>query len=127
MKNDLSKKMILTLIFSFSSSIFAADLNAEHDACEKIECSDLKGKEQFLCQKSRGECHQKVLKKQLIIWKDQGIDPKERGEVLKSIKSAQKKNEEVLKGIEEEVVNLKKMLQELKSLQKEVSSLKPAK
>ncbi len=122
---------ISTLALSFGSTALHAqvdkDLQKQLDACAKIQCTDLVGKNKMECNKSKGLCFRKAFKKRVAIWKELGIEKGEKAKVMASLKETLKKNEELHKSILEEADYIKMIIDEVKGLQNEVGSLKPAK
>lgn len=127
LKISLSLLLFLQLT---SSSIFAqgdGDLQKQMEACSKIQCSDLKGKNKMECDKSKGLCFRNAFKKRVAIWKELGIKKDEKNKVMASLKKTLNKNEELHKSILKEADYISKIIEEVKKLQKEVGSLKPTK
>lgn len=111
-------------------SLFASgdkEMQKELNKCSKINCSDLSGDAQVQCSKSKGLCFRQAFKKRVAMWKELGISSKDKKKVLASLDQTRAKNEALYKKLKEETLYIKKVLDEVITMQKEVKSLHPTK
>jgi|TARA_Y100000780_G_scaffold230526_1_gene252931 hypothetical protein len=103
------------------------DLEKKLNSCHEIKCADLKGQDQIECSKSKGLCYRNAFKERVAIWKELGISKKDKSKVVQSLSESEKKNKELYESLMKEARYVKKILEEIQDLKKEVQSLHPTK
>ncbi len=119
----------LVIISSLSPEVLAKDAELEKslEVCHEIKCREFKGEEQLECRKSKSICYRRVFKKRVAIWKELGISSEDKAKVVRSLESSEKKNQELYDSILKEADYIKKILDEVKDIKKEIQSLHPTK
>ncbi len=119
--------LVILSSLSFEVSAKDADLEKSLEICHEIKCREFTGEEQLECNKSKSICYRRAFKKRVAIWKELGISSEDKLKVVKSLESSEKKNQELYESILKEADYIKKILDEVKEIKKEIQSLHPTK
>jgi len=119
--------LVILSSLSFEVSAKDAELEKSLETCHQIKCREFTGEEQLECNKSKSICYRRVFKKRVAIWKELGISSEDKVKVIRSLESSEKKNQELYESILKEADYIKKILDEVKEIKKEIQSLHPTK